>query len=58
MHYREDYGIETRIVRFHNIFGPLALGTGVEGQSGAVIEINPRSNDREIDPESRTDPIA
>ncbi len=21
MHYREDYGIETRIVRFHNIFG-------------------------------------
>ena len=22
-HYREDYGLETRIVRFHNIFGPL-----------------------------------
>jgi GDP-D-mannose 3',5'-epimerase len=22
MHYREEYGIETRIVRFHNIFGP------------------------------------
>ncbi len=21
-HYREDYGLETRIVRFHNIFGP------------------------------------
>jgi GDP-D-mannose 3',5'-epimerase len=23
LHYREEFGIETRIVRFHNIFGPL-----------------------------------
>jgi nucleoside-diphosphate-sugar epimerase len=22
LHYREDYGLETRVVRFHNIFGP------------------------------------
>jgi GDP-D-mannose 3', 5'-epimerase len=28
MHYREDYGIETRIVRFHNIFGPLGTWDG------------------------------
>jgi GDP-D-mannose 3',5'-epimerase len=28
-HYGEDYGIETRIVRFHNIFGPLARGRAV-----------------------------
>jgi nucleoside-diphosphate-sugar epimerase len=27
-HYREDYGIETRIVRFHNIFGPLGAWDG------------------------------
>jgi nucleoside-diphosphate-sugar epimerase len=27
-HYREDYGIETRIVRFHNIFGPLGTWEG------------------------------
>jgi nucleoside-diphosphate-sugar epimerase len=27
-HYREDYGIETRIVRFHNIFGPLGTWDG------------------------------
>ncbi len=27
-HYREDYGIETRIVRFHNIFGPLGTWRG------------------------------
>jgi GDP-D-mannose 3', 5'-epimerase len=33
MHYREDYGIETRIVRFHNIFGP--LGTWVGGREKA-----------------------
>src|SRR5437588_7583304 len=27
-HYRQDYGIETRIVRFHYIFGPLATWDG------------------------------
>ncbi|MCB0060891.1 MAG: NAD-dependent epimerase/dehydratase family protein [Caldilineaceae bacterium] len=27
-HYQEDYGIETRIVRFHNIFGPLGTWEG------------------------------
>lgn len=30
IHYREDYGLETRIVRFHNIFGP--HGTWVGGR--------------------------
>lgn len=28
MHYREDYGLETRIVRFHNIFGPYGTWEG------------------------------
>lgn len=28
MHYTEDYGIETRVVRFHNIFGPLGTWDG------------------------------
>lgn len=28
MHYREDYGLETRTVRFHNIFGPLGTWQG------------------------------
>jgi GDP-D-mannose 3', 5'-epimerase len=28
LHYREDYGINTRIVRFHNIFGPLGTWNG------------------------------
>src|SRR5438552_18373017 len=27
-HYREEYGLETRIVPFHNIFGPLGSWTG------------------------------
>jgi nucleoside-diphosphate-sugar epimerase len=27
-HYREEYGMETRIVRFHNIFGPLGTWDG------------------------------
>lgn len=27
-HYHEDYGMETRIVRFHNIFGPLGTWDG------------------------------
>ena len=32
-HYREDYALETRIVRFHNIFGP--LGTWMGGREKA-----------------------
>ncbi|MFC5472184.1 NAD-dependent epimerase/dehydratase family protein [Cohnella suwonensis] len=36
-HYREDYGIETRIARFHNIFGP--LGTWDEGREKAPAAI-------------------
>jgi GDP-D-mannose 3',5'-epimerase len=28
MYYREDYGLETRIARFHNIFGPLGTWDG------------------------------
>ena len=32
-HYREDFGLQTRIVRFHNIFGP--LGTWVGGREKA-----------------------
>lgn len=28
MHYQEDFGIETRVVRFHNIFGPLGTWDG------------------------------
>jgi nucleoside-diphosphate-sugar epimerase len=33
VHYREDYGFDTRIVRFHNIFGP--LGTWRDGREKA-----------------------
>jgi GDP-D-mannose 3', 5'-epimerase len=28
LHYRDDYGMETRIVRFHNIFGPFGTWEG------------------------------
>jgi len=28
MHFREDFGIQTRIVRFHNIYGPLGTWEG------------------------------
>ena len=36
-HYREDYGIETRIVRFHNVYGP--LGTWIGGREKAPAAI-------------------
>jgi GDP-D-mannose 3', 5'-epimerase len=36
-HYREDYGLETRIVRFHNIFGPLGTFDGGREKSPAAI---------------------
>jgi len=36
-HYREDFGLETRIVRFHNIFGPLGTYEGGREKSPAAI---------------------
>jgi GDP-D-mannose 3',5'-epimerase len=37
MHYREDYGLETRIVRFHNIFGPLGTWDGGREKAPAAM---------------------
>ncbi len=36
-HYREDFGLETRIVRFHNIFGPLGTYQGGREKSPAAF---------------------
>jgi GDP-D-mannose 3',5'-epimerase len=36
-HYFEDHGIETRVVRFHNIFGPLGTYDGGREKSPAAI---------------------
>jgi nucleoside-diphosphate-sugar epimerase len=36
-HYTEDYGLETRVVRFHNIFGPLGTYQGGREKSPAAI---------------------
>jgi len=37
IHYREDTGIETRIVRFHNIFGPLGTWEGGREKAPAAL---------------------
>jgi nucleoside-diphosphate-sugar epimerase len=37
LHYREDYGFETRIVRFHNIFGPLGTYDGGREKAPAAM---------------------
>jgi len=36
-HYHEDYGLETRVVRFHNIYGPLGTYEGGREKSPAAI---------------------
>jgi nucleoside-diphosphate-sugar epimerase len=36
-HYREDFGVDTRIVRFHNIYGPLGTYDGGREKSPAAI---------------------
>ncbi len=36
-HYTEDFGLETRIVRFHNIYGPLGTYDGGREKSPAAI---------------------
>jgi GDP-D-mannose 3', 5'-epimerase len=37
MHFREDFGLETRIVRFHNIFGPYGTWTGGREKAPAAM---------------------
>jgi GDP-D-mannose 3', 5'-epimerase len=37
LHYREDYNIETRIVRFHNIFGPNGTWDGGREKAPAAM---------------------
>lgn len=37
IHYREEYSVETRIVRFHNIFGPLGTWDGGREKAPAAI---------------------
>ncbi len=37
MHYREDYGLETRVARFHNIFGPLGTWDGGREKAPAAL---------------------
>lgn len=36
-HYREDHGLETRIVRLHNVYGPLGTYEGGREKSPAAI---------------------
>ena len=36
-HYQQDYGLETRVVRFHNIYGPLGTYDGGREKSPAAI---------------------
>jgi nucleoside-diphosphate-sugar epimerase len=37
LHYGEDFGIDTRIVRFHNIFGPLGTWEGGREKAPAAL---------------------
>ena len=37
LHYAQDYGLETRIVRFHNIFGPLGTWDGGREKAPAAL---------------------
>ena len=37
MHYREDFGLETRIARFHNIFGPFGTWAGGREKAPAAL---------------------
>lgn len=53
LHYREDYGIETRIARFHNIYGPYGTWEGGREKAPAAlcrkIAVAKRTGEREID---------
>jgi nucleoside-diphosphate-sugar epimerase len=36
-HFREDYGLATRVARFHNVYGPLGTWTGGREKAPAAI---------------------
>ena len=36
-HYREDFGLETRVARFHNVYGPLGTWDGGREKAPAAI---------------------
>lgn len=36
-HYREDYGLETRVARYHNVYGPLGTWFGGREKAPAAI---------------------
>ncbi len=52
-HYQQDYGLETRIVRFHNIFGPLGTWDGGREKAPAAlcrkVSFAKHSGNREIE---------
>jgi nucleoside-diphosphate-sugar epimerase len=36
-HFREDYGLETRVARFHNVYGPFGTWSGGREKAPAAI---------------------
>jgi GDP-D-mannose 3', 5'-epimerase len=52
-HYRDEYGLETRTVRFHNIFGPLGTWDGGREKAPAAmcrkVAVAKLTNKREIE---------
>src|SRR3984893_5046232 len=50
-YYRQDYGLETRIVRFHNVYGPLGTYDGGKEKVPAAIcrKVALAENDGEIE---------
>jgi GDP-D-mannose 3',5'-epimerase len=36
-HFREDFGLETRVARFHNVYGPLGTWTGGREKAPAAV---------------------
>lgn len=37
MHYRQDFGLETRVARFHNVYGPLGTWEGGREKAPAAL---------------------
>ena len=36
-HFTEDFGLETRVVRYHNVYGPLGTYDGGRGKAPAAM---------------------
>ena len=48
-HFSEDFGLETRVVRYHNIYGPIGTFDGEKAPAALCRRLSSKNNKKIID---------